>query len=95
MDKLNFSIQNIINGDGISLAITGMVIVFIALSIISTFIALLPKVLPLLESILPEEHAHHGPPKKAAKKDNSEVLAAIGYALVKLNSTKKQKAAKN
>ncbi len=87
MDKLNFSIQNIINGDGISLAITGMVIVFMALAIISTFIALLPKMLPLLESILPEEHAHHGPTKKV-KKDNSEVLAAIGYALVKLGSKK-------
>lgn len=91
MDKLSFSIQNIINGDGISLSITGMVIVFIALSIISTFIALLPKMLPILESILPEEHVHHGPTKKADKKDNSEVLAAIGYALVKLNSAKRQK----
>jgi oxaloacetate decarboxylase gamma subunit len=90
MDKLNFSIQNIINGDGISLAITGMVIVFMALAIISTFIALLPKMLPVLESILPEEHAHHGPTKKAKKNDN-EVLAAIGYALVKLNSEKRHK----
>ncbi len=89
MGTLNFSIQNIINGDGISLAITGMVIVFMALAIISTFIALLPKMLPILESILPEEHAHHGPTKKVGK-DNSEVLAAIGYALVKLNSEKRQ-----
>ncbi len=89
MGTLNFSIQNIINGDGISLAITGMVIVFMALAIISTFIALLPKMLPILESILPEEHAHHGPTKKAKKNDN-EVLAAIGYALVKLNSEKRQ-----
>jgi len=90
MDKLTFSIQNITNGDGISLAITGMVIVFIALSIISTFIALLPKVLPVLESILPEGHSHHGPTKKAAK-DDGEVLAAIGYALFKLKSKKGQK----
>jgi len=90
MDKLNFGIQNIINSDGISLAITGMVIVFIALSIISTFIALMPKLLPFLDSILPEEHSHHGPTKKAVK-DDGEVLAAIGYALFKLKSKKGQK----
>jgi hypothetical protein len=38
-------VQNIIDGDGAGLAITGMLIVFVGLILISLFIAALPRVL--------------------------------------------------
>jgi oxaloacetate decarboxylase gamma subunit len=51
MGDLNFGFQNILNGQGISIAITGMLIVFIALSLISFFIYLLPKFLRVIANI--------------------------------------------
>ena len=42
-----FSVQNIIQGDGISISLTGMAIVFSGLLIITVFILLLPVVLEL------------------------------------------------
>jgi len=79
MNKLNLSYDNIIAGNGISISITGMLIVFAALVLISLFIAMLPKLLPPLEKLFPEEHHHGSAPKK--EKDHGPVLAAIGYAL--------------
>jgi len=79
MDKLNMSYDNIIAGNGISISITGMLIVFAALILIALFISLLPKLLPPLEKIFPEEHHHRSAQKK--EEDHTPILAAIGYAL--------------
>lgn len=49
-----FSLQNIVDGQGLDLTLTGMAIVFAALMCISAFIYLLPKVLAWLEHIFPE-----------------------------------------
>lgn len=47
--------ENITANNGIGMALTGMTIVFVALVIISGYIALLPKMLKKLSHILPEE----------------------------------------
>lgn len=44
-----FNVQNIIQGDGIAISLTGMAIVFSGLIIMSFFIKMLPKILQLLE----------------------------------------------
>ncbi len=82
MNSSNFGFHNIQNADGIAIAITGILIVFAALTIISLFIALLPKMLGLLAKVVPEEHHHAAP---SAKKDKNEdaLLAAIGFGLYK------------
>lgn len=74
--------DNIQRANGIGIAITGMLIVFTALVLISTFIALLPRVLNKLAALLPEEHepVHTSTPPPIAA-DDAAVVAAIGYVL--------------
>ena len=82
MSELNLSYQNVIDGNGIGLAITGMTIVFTVLGLISLVIAALPRLL----SFLPPPAEHHGsgaagtaaPPAQQA---DGALVAAIGYAL--------------
>ncbi|MGK5091191.1 OadG family protein [Deltaproteobacteria bacterium TL4] len=45
----SFSVQNIIDGQGIEITLTGMLIVFLGLLCVSFFIAAIPHVLKLLE----------------------------------------------
>lgn len=78
--------QNIVDAEGIGLAATGLTIVFAALVLVSMFIAALPRLLPLVNSIMPEVERHHGAPSpsvstpsKAATDD--EIVAAIGFVL--------------
>lgn len=70
--------QRVIDGNGLSLSITGMLIVFLSLVIITTFIALLPKVLVVVAKYFPEKD-HHAAPQTAETEDR--VIAAIGYIL--------------
>ena len=46
---MNFSWQNVIDGNGIGITLTGMLIVFSGLLLISLFIAALPRVLALMD----------------------------------------------
>lgn len=85
MSNLDFGIQNIRDAQGFTVAITGMLIVFAALAIISIFIALLPKVVVLLSNVFPEKH-HHGVQGKITKKDDDKLLAAIGFGLLKVRA---------
>ncbi len=82
MVTISTGIQNINDGHGLTIAITGMVIVFAALSIISIFIAILPKLILLLARAFPEEH-HHATPAAKDAKDDEALLAAIGFGLYK------------
>lgn len=82
MNNLTLSIENIVNANGVSIAIMGMLIVFAALAIIAIFITLLPRLLPLLEKVVPEAHRHSAPAPSESS-DHEEVLAAIAYALFK------------
>lgn len=77
VQELSFSYQNIVAGQGLGLAFAGMSIVFVALGLVTLFVALLPRVLLLVNRYIPEEHSP-APPQSA---DELEVVAAIGYAL--------------
>lgn len=82
MQNLNFSTQNIAAGQGVELAIAGMLIVFTVLLLITVFIALLPRGLAVLARKYPEREILHAAPDPAGPStDNEAVLAAIGYVL--------------
>jgi Na+-transporting methylmalonyl-CoA/oxaloacetate decarboxylase gamma subunit len=80
------SLQNIADNDGLGIALTGMLIVFSALLMITCSIIALPRVLVAVAGYLPEEHAHHAaaPPQPTELSEADEAVAvAIGYALHK------------
>jgi sodium pump decarboxylase gamma subunit len=80
MNNPMLGLENILAANGFTIALMGMAIVFVALAFIALFIAQLPRVLPLLAKIFPEEH-HHAEPTAAQTGDHEKVLAAIAYAL--------------
>lgn len=77
-----FDLQNIADVDGYAIAITGMLIVFVALTLISLFLTALPKMLRLVGKVFPEAE-----PERAAATavrttaGDEEIAAAIGVAL--------------
>ena len=79
MHELNFDLQNIAAGQGYALAITGMAIVFVALTLISLFIRGLPRGLKLIGGLLPAEDAHQA--ASASAPESADRIAAIGFAL--------------
>jgi len=71
------------NSGGISIAVTGMLIVACALLLIYVFISSLPKVLAAVATVWPEvdePHAGLTHPESLAL-DDDDVLAAIGFVL--------------
>ncbi len=79
MIDINLSIQNILDGHGIEISIIGMLVVFTALTLISTFISLLPSVLRIVNLIYPIKGT--GAQSVCTDTPEDEVLAAIGSAL--------------
>ncbi len=79
MIEINLSIQNILDGHGIEIAIIGMLVVFTALTLISVFISLLPSVLRIVYLIYPLKGPGYLPERSDAP--NDEVLVAIGSVL--------------
>ncbi len=85
--------QNISAAGGFGLAVTGMTIVFVVLVLVSLFIAALPRVLPLVNALLPVAEGHHGvattsavtvtAASVSADAMSGEVVAAIGFVLHK------------
>ncbi len=75
MIEINLSIQYILDGHGIEIAIIGMLVVFTALTLISAFISLLPLVLRIVNLIYPLNDPGSLPERSDTPKD--EVLAAI------------------
>ena len=91
MDNLQASIQNILDGQGVGIAITGMSIVFVALALTSLCIFVLPKLLERVARIYPESAGHGKRPAPrpdtpapaapaAPARDEAEVVAAIAFA---------------
>jgi len=84
---INVGLQNIIEGQGISIALTGMLIVFIALGLITFSISVFPKTLKILGKIYP-----HKIKIRDIRQDSSEVpdetLAVIGSVLYRSISKK-------
>ncbi|MDR4506357.1 MAG: OadG family protein [Candidatus Scalindua sp.] len=80
--EIKLSIQNILDGRGFDISITGMVVVFTALALISAFISLLPAILRIVNRIFPQEEASHAPSlSRSSHTPENEVIAAIGFAL--------------
>lgn len=69
-------LQNIVAGQGVPIAIAGMTIVFVALGIISSFIAVLPRLLGWVAVLVPEAKL----PPPAPKRENGTALAAAAAA---------------
>ena len=68
---------------GVAIAISGLVIVFVALILISVFIASLPRILEIVARFWPEvdePHAVESHPESLVA-DDGHVLAAIGFVL--------------
>lgn len=78
-----FQWENISEGNGIPIAITGMLIVFVALTLIACAIAALPRILTAIDPILPAaDHRHQPlPPAEGLPADEERVVAAIGMVL--------------
>ncbi len=80
-------IENIIKHQVIELSFMGILIVFCALTLISLFLACLPKVLTIIEPFLPQ--ATHGHQQTATSssdllspnEDQQAIVAAIGFTL--------------
>lgn len=85
-------IENILQSHGIGIALTGTLIVFVALTLIALFIAYLPKILEALSGILPPEIDHHATALAApvVKRDDTELVSAIGFALHRLKTDKQR-----
>lgn len=76
-----FRFQNIADGNGWEISMVGVFIVFISLAIISLFINYLPRVLAIMDKYMPETKAGHHQPEIKTETDNSQLVAAIGFAL--------------
>ena len=70
-------------GRGFSIAVAGMLIVGVALTFISLFIAGLPRLLEIINDYWPEVEDRHSAPShpESLVPDDDAVLAAIGYVL--------------
>ncbi len=55
MDFVEFSVQSVIDGRGLSISVTGMLSVFIALAVISLVVSWLPYLLAFVNRIIPEK----------------------------------------
>ena len=77
-----FDVQNIANEQGVAIAITGLIIVFTVLTLITIAIAMLPKILKTLEPYLPAPHVPHSKPAASgsAPKGNQDLLVAAAAA---------------
>ena len=80
MDLIQISIQRIIDGQGIEIALTGMITVFLVLILISVCITMLPKTLHLLSGVFPETPVPL-PSTPDNSNDDEAIAAAVGYIL--------------
>lgn len=72
--------DNIWNNDGFGIAVAGMSIVFVTLTLICLFIALLPRLLQVLEFFLPVE-PEPVPAVDRGRTEDEQLIAAIGIVL--------------
>jgi Na+-transporting methylmalonyl-CoA/oxaloacetate decarboxylase gamma subunit len=74
MIDFHTGVQQIVDGQGVPIAVAGMTIVFSALSFIATFIAVLPRALRLVARVVPEPP--QAAPRRAAADDGAALAAA-------------------
>ena len=80
-------IENITANNGIGVAITGMSIVFVALVLISVYIALLPKILNKLARIFPEDELQGGRPEEHVLAEELELVVVVAASLKRSQDT--------
>lgn len=75
--------RNVTEQNGVSISLTGMLIVFIALSLISLVLAVLPHVVDKLNNFFPPARMHNAPAKAeaGAQAEEDTIMAAIGFVL--------------
>lgn len=78
MDLFQLIIQRIFDGQGFEIALAGMITVFLALTLISVCIAMLPKILPMFAGIFPEPPTTQ-PTTSAPPNEEEAIAAAVGY----------------
>ncbi len=80
---VHFSFQQVLDGNGIAITITGMLIVFFALTLITLYLIYLPKFLQLLDKWIPhkEESPMVADAPQTQPSFSPELAAVIGYAL--------------
>ena len=78
-----FRLANVSDGNAIAISITGMLIVFVALALITVFIGTLPRLLTALDPYLPavQVHHHEAVPAESLPIDEERIVAAIGAVL--------------
>ncbi len=76
---LAFSWQNVLDGDGLWVTVTGMTIVFLGLIIISVFIASLPRVLAYRDSFQQKTKKEKEESEEEDERIDEDILAAISY----------------
>jgi Na+-transporting methylmalonyl-CoA/oxaloacetate decarboxylase gamma subunit len=66
---------------GLGTAVGGMLVVFAALSLITLFISILPRVLHFIAPLPDDDEAEPASARKPAAPADDELLVAIGFAL--------------
>jgi len=80
LSDLGHGWHNVMNANGLSMTVVGMLIVFFSLALISTIIASLPHFLKIIERYFPEQEEEFT--KNSVKAvSETEVVAAISAAL--------------
>lgn len=92
MQQVVFSWDNVVAGNGVALSVTGMSIVFVALLLVSFYIALLPQLTALCNKIIPPAAHHHGPvasaPTPAATPAGAAEAEIVAAAVAYLHKNK-------
>ena len=81
---MNYSWQNVIDGNGIGITLTGMLIVFSGLALISLFIAALPKAIALATRLAAKQGRSSLGPAAVAEEtapSEAEIMAVISLVL--------------
>lgn len=78
MVDLQTGLQNIADGEGLAITAVGMSIVFAALSLISLFIFVLPRLLRVVAAVFPE--AMVATPRPRVEPEDPEDLAPVAAA---------------
>jgi len=81
VSNLGHSWQNVINANGISMTIVGMLIVFFSLTIISLIIGSTPLFLKVLNKYIPETGEETYSKNNGKNVSDAEIVAAISTAL--------------
>ena len=81
MDTSKFGWENVIRGQGIELTVTGMLVVFLGLLLIATFVNYLPVVFALLGRVNARQRHSDLEPVSSPEHDEDEIAAVLGYVI--------------